>query len=323
VHPRTRYDYYDLKPASGSFLADVLAGLSLERKALPPKYFYDEQGSLFFEAICEQPEYYPTRTELAMLREFGRDIAEHTGSDSSVVEFGTGSGRKTHLLLEALRPRSYCAIDIAGDQLRAAAETLARAFPSVRVCAVCADYGAPLEIPVLDELAGTRRVIFFPGSTIGNLLREEALRFLERARGIAGRSGAMVIGVDLVKDPRLLDAAYNDVAGVTAAFNLNLLHRINRELGGDFDLTAYRHLAFYNPREQRVEMHLVSTCNQSVSVAGRSFHFDAGESVHTENSYKYTVDGFRSLARQAGFAPRECWVDRQGLFSIHLLEVSA
>lgn len=318
-----RFSYFDLQPSRGSFLQDVLDGLALTRKTLPPKYFYDARGSALFEAICEQPEYYPTRTELAMLGASATEIARCVGPECSVVEFGTGSGRKTHILLGAVQPMVYVAIDIACDQLRSAMAPLAASFPDVRVAAVCADYSESLTLPLLDELGRRRRIVFFPGSTIGNFLPGEARAFLRTAHAVAGKAGAMLVGVDLEKDPRVLDAAYNDAAGVTAAFNLNLLHRMNGELGADFDVAAYRHRAFYNPVERRVEMHLESTREQVVPIAGRAFHFAAGETVHTENSYKYTVTAFQALAESAGFHPRECWVDPERLFSIHFLEASA
>jgi dimethylhistidine N-methyltransferase len=322
VPDSAHFAYYDLKPARDSFLEDVLRGLSLERKALPPKYFYDERGSDFFEAICEQPEYYLTRTELAMLAGSAGEIAQLAG-ECSVVEFGTGSGRKTQILLEALAPRAYLAIDIACEQLRSAMRALARKFPGVRVAGVCADYSAPLGLPLREELGEGRRLVFFPGSTIGNFLPQEALEFLRMTRRVAGSLGALLIGVDLEKDARVLNAAYNDAAGVTAAFNLNLLERINRELGADFDVAAYTHRAFYNADERRIEMHLVSARDQEVRLAGHTFRFRAGETLHTESSYKYSVDAFQALAHAGGFASRRCWTDSKGLFSIHLLEASA
>jgi dimethylhistidine N-methyltransferase len=319
--PSATYEYQDLKPAEGSFLEDVVAGLTAPRKYLPPKYFYDARGSELFEAICELPEYYPTRTELAMLEATAPEMAARVGPRPSIIEYGTGSGRKTALLIEALQPAAYVAIDISSEPLRAAVAALAVRFPEVHMAALCADYTRGLTLPRLNVLDSRRRVVYFPGSTIGNFTIAEALAFLRNAREVAGRHGAMLVGVDLKKDPALLHAAYNDSQGVTAAFNLNVLARINRELGGDFDLTRFEHRAHYDEKAGRIEMHLVSTVQQEVTVAGRRFSFAAGESIHTENSYKYSVQDFQALAREAGFDPQYYWVDRQRLFSIHYLIV--
>lgn len=315
------YSFYDLKPEAGSFLGDVLAGLALPQKALPPKYFYDARGSELFEAICELPEYYPTRTELAMMQADVAAMAQALGPDCLLIEYGAGSGRKTRVLIEALAPKAYVAIDISREQLRSSVAALARLFPAVRIIGVYADYSRPLLIPEIDGFGVRRRAIYFPGSTIGNFTPQEALAFLVNARGLAGPGGAMLIGVDLKKDHARLQAAYNDAQGVTAAFNLNVLRRINNELGGNFDLAAFRHHAFYDPVQCRIEMHLESTREQSVALAGREFHFRSGETIHTENSCKYSVDEFQSLATQAGFRAERCWTDPQQLFSIHYLSV--
>jgi dimethylhistidine N-methyltransferase len=318
-----KFEFRDLKPGTGSFLHDVVTGLSAPRKTLPPKYFYDERGAQLFDAICELPEYYPTRTELAMLVSAAPDIARRIGAGSAIVEYGSGSGRKTRLLVRALQPHVYVAVDIAGEQLREAGAALAGEFPGVRVIALCADYthALPLDEIAMDDVS--RRVVFFPGSTIGNFDPPDALAFLTNARRVAGRGGAMLVGVDLKKDPLILHAAYNDAQGVTAAFNLNVLERINRELGGDFDLARFEHRAHYDEREGRIEMHLVSRAAQRVRVGGRDFEFGAGETIHTENSYKYSVEAFQALAARAGFAAEHCWIDPQRLFSIHYLTVPA
>jgi dimethylhistidine N-methyltransferase len=315
----TRYEFHDLKPEPASFLDDVLAGLSLERKALPPKYFYDARGSELFDAICELPEYYPTRTELAMLESARMEIAERIGPGSAIVEYGTGSGRKTRVLIRALEPRAYVAIDISGEQLRIAAAQLAMEFPAVRVFAVCADYTRQLSMSPLEVIGPARRVVYFPGSTIGNFTVPDALAFLVNARKVAAPGGAMLVGVDLKKNRSVLEAAYNDAQGVTAAFNLNVLRRINRELGADFDLESFTHRAHYDESKGRVEMHLVSVREQEVRLRGRVFRFAAGESIHTENSYKYSVEEFQDLARQADFRPQHVWIDPERLFSIHYL----
>jgi dimethylhistidine N-methyltransferase len=315
------YRYEDRKPAKASFLDDVLAGLSSFPKTLPPKYFYDERGSRLFEKICELPEYYPTRTELAMLEASGSEIAARVGASAAIVEYGSGSGRKTAVLIDSVRPLAYVAIDISDQQLRHAVGSLAAAFPNVRMIALCADYTRQLDLPSFEGSDVSKRLVFFPGSTIGNFSVAEALAFLSNARAVAGPGGAMLVGVDLKKDASVLHAAYNDAQGVTAAFNLNVLRRINDELGADFDLKSFEHRAFYNAAASRIEMHLVSTRDHTVRVGSRAFAFAAGETIHTENSHKYSVDEFQSLAREAGFDAEHCWVDDDHLFSIHYLTV--
>jgi dimethylhistidine N-methyltransferase len=317
------FEFRDLKPGTGSFLQDVVTGLSAARKTIPPKYFYDERGSQLFEAICELPEYYPTRTELAMLEAVAPEIASRAGAGSAIVEYGSGSGRKTRLLIRALQPRTYVAVDIAGEQLRSAVGALAGEFPVVGMIAICADYTQPLPLHDLEMSDVRRRIVYFPGSTIGNFDPPEALAFLRNAREVAGRGGAMLVGVDMKKNPSVLHAAYNDAQGVTAAFNLNVLTRINRELGGDFALASFEHNAHYDETAGRIEMHLVSRTSQRVHIDGNEFQLRAGETIHTESSYKYTVEEFQALAAHAGFFPEHCWVDPQRLFSIHYLTVPA
>jgi dimethylhistidine N-methyltransferase len=256
-----------------------------------------------------------------MLEAHAEDIAGHVGPGSAVVEYGSGSGRKTELLLRAVRPLAYVAIDISGEQLRQAIGHLSSVLPDVRMIAICADYTRPLPLAQLDAIPAQRRIVYFPGSTIGNFTVPEALIFLQNAREVAGKRGAMLVGVDLKKDRSKLHAAYNDAAGVTAAFNLNVLHRINRELGGDIDVGAFRHSAHYDEAAGRIEMHLVSAREQKITVAGRAFTFGAGETIHTESSYKYSVDEFQALARRAGFSAEHHWLDPERLFSIHYLEV--
>jgi dimethylhistidine N-methyltransferase len=317
----TLYEYLDHKPAPDAFLTDVVAGLSAPRKTLAPKYFYDARGSELFEAICVLPEYYPTRTELRILEDVAPDIARRVGTDVAMIEYGSGSATKTPILIRALQPIAYVAIDISGEQLRSAIDQLSAQFAQVRMFAVCADYTRTLPLPQLEDLGIRRRVIYFPGSTIGNLTPDEARTFLVNARLVAERSGAMLVGVDLKKGVDVLNAAYNDAQGVTAAFNRNVLSRINRELGGDFDLQGYRHDAHYNQDAGRIEMHLVSTRDQQVHIDGHTFEFRAGESIHTENSYKYSIEEFQALARSAGFEPEHYWIDSEQLFSIHHLTV--
>jgi L-histidine N-alpha-methyltransferase len=315
--------YASVVPAD-SFREDVIAGLSRPYKALPPKYFYDARGSRLFEAICRLKEYYPTRAELALTRRHLADIARFAGQGCTLIEYGSGESLKSDLLIRALRPRAYVPVDISEDALHQAAGRLRRRFAWLDILAVHGDFSRPLNIPMpaMGARGGTRegggrRVVYFPGSTIGNLSPQEAHAFLRMTRGQVGPRGAMLVGVDLRKDANLLHAAYNDARGVTAAFNLNLLSRINRELGGDFDLRRFRHYAFYNAALGRIEMHLVSVTAQRVNVGDHRFEFEAGESIHTENSHKYSVPGFRALARQAGFKGEKVWLDARGLFALH------
>ncbi|OGA39967.1 MAG: dimethylhistidine N-methyltransferase [Betaproteobacteria bacterium RIFCSPLOWO2_12_FULL_62_13] len=319
--PHARVFFHDLQPDAGSFLEDVIAGLSQPQKALNPKYFYDERGCELFEAICELPEYYPTRTEMAMMRAHVHEMTRRLGPGCALIEYGSGSSLKTRALIAELGPAVYMPIDIAAAQLRKSSIRLAEIFPDLLIAAVCADYSRPLALPDIACLKTHRRVIYFPGSTIGNFTVPEARQFLHDARRLAGAGGAMLVGVDLKKDHGVLHAAYNDTQGVTAAFNLNLLARINRELGADFDLAAFSHRAFYDSAAGRIEMHLVSLAGQWVKLGGYVFPFRAGETIHTENSYKYSVAEFQDLARSAGFEPEECWTDPQRLFAVHYLAV--
>lgn len=311
--------FIDLHAPSGRFRDDVLAGLAASPRALSPKYFYDARGCALFEAICELPEYYPTRVELQLTVDCMPELTRLLGTGGVLVEYGSGASRKTAALLRGLQPEAYVPVDIAAEALHAATARLAVDFPRLPVIAVCADYLQPLPPAVLTRLPAARRLLYFPGSTIGNLTPGEAAAFLRAARGLAGAGGAMLVGVDLKKEAALLHAAYNDAAGVTAAFNLNLLQRINRELAGDFDLAQFRHVAFYNADAGRVEMHLESLRAQTVMVAGQAHAFAAGERIHTENSYKYAVTEFAQLARQAGFSPEAAWTDAGQRFALHLL----
>jgi L-histidine Nalpha-methyltransferase len=319
--PAALAQFHDLAPAVESFRDAVLAGLSARRKSIPCRFFYDDLGSALFEAICDLPEYYLTRTEIGILEGNAAAMARLIGPFCRLIEFGSGSSRKVRLLLEALdRPAAYVAIDIAREPLRRATESLAEQFPGIAVAAVCADYLRPFDLPALPQVQRGRRIGFFPGSTIGNFTPDEAVAFLAACRRVLGPDGAMLVGADLKKDPALLNAAYNDAAGVTAAFNLNLLVRINRELEGDFDLARFAHDAAYNIHEGRIELYIRSLADQTVTVAGRRVRFLAGERIHTEDSCKYTIAEFQELARRAGFAPRRCWTDGRQLFSVHFLE---
>jgi dimethylhistidine N-methyltransferase len=317
----SRVSYHDLGPDAGDFRRDVIAGLSRAQKSLSPKYFYDERGSELFEAICGLPEYYLTRAEIALMRSKAREMAGLLGPGCVLIEYGSGSGRKTRVLVEALAPAAYVPIDIAAGQLGACSSELAREFPELAVIAVCADYSRPLALPGIERFRGCRRVIYFPGSTIGNFTVPEALAFLRNARTVARRGGAMLVGVDLKKDPETLEAAYDDAQGITAEFNLNLLARIRRELRADIDTSGFRHRAFYNADLGRIEMHLESLRDQHAVIGNRTFVFRCGETIHTENSYKYSIAQFQDLARSAGFEPRAVWTDEQGFFSVHYLTV--
>jgi dimethylhistidine N-methyltransferase len=291
----------------------VIAGLSLPQKALPPKYFYDDAGSRLFERICRLREYYLTRAELALTRKNIGAIARFAGRGCELIEYGSGESLKTRLLIRALRPAAYLPVDISQAALRDAAERLGREFPWLEIVPVNGDFSRPVELP----RSRAPRVVYFPGSTIGNLSPEEAHAFLSMTRGQAAR---MLVGVDLRKDANVLHAAYNDSRRVTAAFNLNLLARINRELGADFDLERFAHYAFYNAAAGRIEMHLVSLARQVVRIGRYRFAFDAGESIHTENSYKYSIEGFRALAARAGYAAEKTWTDGKELFAVHALK---
>jgi len=310
----------DLEPSVEEFRTEVVQGLSNSQKTLPCKFLYDRRGSEIFDRICDLPEYYPTRTELHILQRHAGDIAASLGPEVRLVEFGSGAGTKIRLLLTALdRPAAYLPVDISREHLIAANADLARSFHDLSIAPVCADYTEPFALP---ELAGIRyrtTAGFFPGSTIGNFTRAEAIGFLSSARRLLGAGAVMIVGVDLVKDIDVLQAAYDDEAGVTAEFNLNLLRRINRELAGTFDLSHFRHEARWNAALERIEMHLVSLRDQEVTVGTRRFRFRDGETIHTENSHKYRLDGFRELARQAGYEPIEVWTDEKKFFSVHAL----
>ncbi len=314
---------HDLEPTVTEFRAAVLQGLGSDPKTLPCKFFYDAEGSRLFDRICELPEYYPTRTECALLQARAPEIAALVGPHAGLVEFGSGAGVKVRLLLAALRyPAVYVPVDISRGHLVAAAASLAADFPGLRIAPVCADYTNRFALPRLPGNQPRRLAGFFPGSTIGNFTPSEAAGFLRRTGQLLGCGSMMIVGVDLVKDASVLEDAYDDAAGVTAAFNLNLLERINRELDADFNLSAFTHEARWNTGDSRVEMHLVSRTAQSVRIGGDRVDFARGESVHTENSYKYTLGGFAKLARSAGYDPVASWTDPDNLFSIHALKVT-
>lgn len=310
-------------PDAEGFLTDVWRGLDSHPKTLPCKYFYDEEGSRLFDEICELDEYYVTRTEIGILKTHGDEMADLLGTRCLLLEYGSGSSLKTRLLLDRLHdPAAYVPVDISCDHLLATSEDLRARYPHIPILPVCADYTSEIRLPASAAHAD-RKAMFFPGSTLGNFGPDPAREFLARIRRLLGVGGLLLIGVDLKKDPRVLKRAYDDRQGVTAAFNRNILRRINRELAGDFDLEAFDHEARWNEDEGRIEMHLRSDRVQSSEVAGRSFRFEAGETIWTESSYKFTPEGFAELAGAAGFRVERLWTDDGKLFSVQLLRVAS
>jgi dimethylhistidine N-methyltransferase len=308
---------------TSDFETDTLAGLHASPKRLPPKYFYDGVGSQLFERITEQPEYYPTRCEMHILRKHGTDIARRVPQGAALVEFGSGSSKKARILLRALPPlAAYVPVDICGEMIEQEALELQPDFPGFKVLPVTADITQAFDLPA-EAKAAPVRVGFFPGSTIGNFEPHEAAAFLRNAGRILGAGATLIVGADLLKQVDVLNAAYNDAAGVTARFNLNLLVRINRELGGTFKLDTFEHHAFFNRERSRIEMHLASLKRQKVRVAGATIDFRAGETIHTENSYKYSIDSLGALARGAGWEPVAVWTDERGYFSIQAFTLAA
>lgn len=313
-----RLEFTDFAPQLDSFRQEVLCGLQKPQKELYSKYFYDEAGSQLFEQICGLEEYYPTRAELAILQTYASEIAALLGEYCQIIEYGSGSSKKTRVLLDALpEPVAYVPIDISKEYLLSSAISLALLYPGLEVLPVCADYTSDFEIPVPGRPV-KRRVAFFPGSTIGNFDPGPARSFLAQ---VARSCGGLLIGVDLKKDFNILHRAYNDYERVTARFNMNILARINRELGANFNLGQFGHYAFYNPGKGRVEMHLVSLVDQEVCIGDVRVSFKVGESIWTESSYKYTPDEFAMLAAEAGFRAERVWVDEQKLFSVQYLNI--
>ena len=301
-----------------TFARDVITGLSARPKRLPPKYFYDATGARLFEKITALPEYYPTRSELAILREHAPAMARLLPPETALIEFGSGSTRKVRLLLDAAPTvTAYVPVDISAQWLAEEAARLRRDYAELAVLPVAADFTQAFRLPA--AITGLPRAGFFPGSTIGNFEPHQATAFLHHAARILGEDALLIVGIDLVKNVETLTAAYNDAAVVTAAFNLNLLARINRELGADFDLSAFSHQAFYNRERARIEMHLVSRCDQRVNVGARVIQFRECETIHTENSYKYTAESFGTLARRAGWTSVAAWTDADGYFSVQAL----
>jgi dimethylhistidine N-methyltransferase len=310
---------YDFKPGLGSFLAEVLIGLRKPQKELPSKYFYDERGSQLFERICELEEYYITRTEASIMQAHIKEMVELIGPRVLLIEHGCGNCEKVRFLMDHLKePVAFIPIDISQEQLLQVATELDSVYPRLQVLPVCADYTSSFELPVPKQ-ESKRTVVYFPGSTISNFDPIPAKHFLEHIASLCGSSGALLIGVDLKKDPAVLHSAYNDSEGLTAAFNLNLLERVNRELDCDFQVDGFEHYAFYNSRESRVEMHLVSQRSQLVHLDGKTISFAKGESIWTENSYKYNLDEFEQVAAASGFRVERVWVDERQWFSVQYL----
>jgi L-histidine N-alpha-methyltransferase len=304
-----------------AFARDVVEGLTARPKRLSPKYFYDEAGSRLFEEITALPEYYPTRCELAILRQHAPAMARLFPAETALIEFGSGSSKKARLMLDAAPSvAAYVPVDISSKWLAEEAERLRRDYPRLAVLPVAADFTQDFQLP--RSIASLGRAGFFPGSTIGNFEAHQARAFLQHAARILGEDAVLIVGIDLVKDEGTLTAAYDDAAGVTARFNLNLLARINRELGADFDLKGFSHQAFYNRERARIEMHLVSRARQRVNVCGRTIELGECETIHTENSYKFTTDSFGALARGAGWAPVAAWTDADGYFSVQALRAA-
>jgi dimethylhistidine N-methyltransferase len=311
--------FYDLHPPLADIKKEVLKGLSEQPKVIPPKFFYDEYGSQLFDKITELPEYYPTRTEITILKEHGQEMTTRLGKKCLLVELGSGSSQKIRVLLDALQPAAYMPIDISKEHLLKSSQILARDYPDLDIHATCADYSDHFHLPYNPD--DKAKAAFFPGSSIGNFEQPEAQALLQRIAEFLGADSTLLIGVDIKKEPQRLNAAYNDAAGVTAAFNLNLLTRINRELNANFELSGFEHHAFYNESLGRIEMHLVSKKPHQVKIAGQTFKFGKGETIHTECSYKYSVAQFQNLASEVGFQPEQVWTDSAELFSVHCLRV--
>ncbi|MDF1687872.1 MAG: L-histidine N(alpha)-methyltransferase [Parvibaculaceae bacterium] len=313
--------FQDLEPPANDFLQDAVNGLSATPKNMSPKYFYDQKGSQLFDAICDTQEYYVTRTEIDLLKSLIPTLNKLAGPNAAIVEYGSGASVKVRTLLEGLdHVSSYLAIDISRTHLINACRVLADDYPDIAIGAICADFTAPIVLPPMSREKGNV-VGFLPGSTIGNFAPKEAGAFLARAAKMLGKDGSLLMGVDLKKDPAILNAAYNDKQGITAAFNLNLLTRMRGELGAKLDQNTFCHKAFYNDDQGRIEMHLQSETDQTVHLDGQEFTFSAGETIHTENSYKYGLEEFAALAETAGFRAKHSWTDPEGLFSLHWLEV--
>ncbi len=313
------FTFHDLKPALGDFRREVCEGLSSSPPQIPPKFFYDEEGSRLFDAITGLEAYYPTRTEIALLRQHGAEIAQLLGQGTALIELGSGSDTKIRTLLDVLKPAEYLPLDISGSHLRESASGIAADYPDMRVNAVCVDYMQSFELPPIEAAT---RVAFYPGSSVGNFEPAEVVILLRRVAKMVGPGGRLLVGVDLEKDAARLNAAYNDEDGATARFNRNLLVRMRNELGADVDIDAFSHHAYYNADARRVEMHLCAVRPTHIALEGHAFGFAKGHCIHTENSYKYSVEGFQALAARAGFSAERVWCDDEKLFSVHCLRAA-
>jgi dimethylhistidine N-methyltransferase len=318
---QTRVQFYDLHPPLDDFRAEVLQGLSQAQKAISPKFLYDKRGAELFDAICTLEEYYLTRTEMEILQTYSEEIASLI-ENGALIEFGSGSSQKIRILLDAmLNPPLYIALDISRQHLWESCQNLVEHYPGLEAIAICTDYTQPLKLPEITALKHKHRVGFFPGSSIGNLEPDQAVQFLKHAANLLGAGGSLIIGVDLQKTAALLEPAYDDAEGISAAFALNLLTRINRELGADFDLDHFGYCAFYNSSKGRIEMYIVSRSDQVVRLGNVEIPFRQGEQLRTEYSYKYSIPQFQALAALAGFQPQRVWTDPQQLFSLHYLQL--
>ncbi len=313
------FNFYDYHDHQDDFLNEVISSLSQNPRTLSPKYFYDETGSRLFNDICETSDYYPTRTEKAIIENNINAIAQYIDTGCVLIEPGSGSCEKVETLLNALEPLAYMPLDISGKYLKEVAKQVSLDFPTIEIHAACVDYTSPFSIP--DFRKDVRRVAFYPGSSIGNFIPEHASSFLSNLAETLGTGGGLLIGVDLKKEVDILERAYNDSAGVTSAFNKNLLTRINDELDANFDLSLFNHRAHYNEGHGRVEMHLISEAQQTVNIAGESFEFNQGDTIHTESSYKYSIPEFQLMAKEVGFKSVDVWTDESALFSVHYFEV--
>lgn len=321
MNPTNLVETYDFGTVPGSFRHDILSGLLTTPKSLPPKYFYDEEGSRLFNLICETPEYYLTRTEISILSEHAGEILGKIPNPIRIIELGSGKSSKTRLLLDSSAEiSSYVPIDISKEQLLSSTQSLAQRFPHIPMLPICADYTQLQALPLMDDGKAAHPLVFFPGSTLGNLDEDEALALLKSIHHWLRGGGFMLVGIDLFKDPKIIEAAYNDAEGITAAFNLNLLRRINHELDADFDLGGFQHEAFFNPRHQCIEMHLRSLRRQAITIDGIHIPFEKEETIHTESSYKYNLQDFVKFCHRAGFLHIQSWTDPSRYFAIALLQ---
>jgi dimethylhistidine N-methyltransferase len=311
--------FHDMHPTASDLLEDVLTGLQKSPRSISPKYFYDEKGSQLFDQITELEDYYPTRTEISILQKYKQEIIKSLNKDCLLIEPGGGSCSKVRIFIDDLKPRMYVPMDISKQHMLTSAKQMSNEFPWLEIHAVCNDFTLKLKLP--EGLPKTTRMVFFPGSSIGNFQPDAAVQYLSDIVTLVGCSGQLLIGVDLKKDKNILERAYHDSEGVTAKFNMNLLARLNKEVAADFDLRTWNHCSFYDPKKGRIEMHLKSMCDQVACIDNHEFYFAENETIHTENSYKYTIEEFQSLGIEAGLKSEKVWVDDDKLFSIHLFSV--